>query len=739
MYHHATQTSLPICISDPNKLQELQEENELLRGKIRGYLTLGNLFLEKKDECQALQEENLALKKTLEELQNTNRMDQEIEKTQKVPIKDQTPVPPNCVNKSEKQQPTEQFPSYIHNSVPASNSSPGKCDSEWTQPSEHDKMPTQESLSYENPTRKSRSTVNSESSSSFERIDPSPSVSFLGNINGQPNSSPNLNRQLSTKVNYSSEASLNLMEFPSMSESNHVISSPQEELFDPPIAPNEDNKDEEIILSIKVSQVAVAMDLTTDGPAEKMRKFLEELVPEIEKQEEETQKYKTCNLALKEEVDNLKSDRQSLLQKIQVLEHQVNNLSMGSSMSSQTQVLDWEQHRQTGRQKMENGMVVGRDQELEKLQRETQKWRDYFSQWTRDKEKLKGENDKLKAEIANFKTQDLKRQEEFDKILLNAKERTTEAEAQREEVQQKLDRLILRMAALEAEVHEKTEVISQLNRDKNILDAEVTALRRTGNGIGMMDMSGNRSNEDLQQENAVLREQLTVFKEDFDRERSDRASAQSAKDDLRKELETEQRKNRALQDQLKQSERHLRSVDKKVNHYMTENTQLMKENQRLKKELQHEKERNAQQQYYQMMNRPPAPEYMTPYRAQPESDPMAKPVPPYMFQTGYPHNVMGEFSRPQMSNKAQLSPEQLPGAWGCPHCTYTNHPSRTVCEICGNIFTKEELQNFYHQNSNHSQPLMARGDTLTPSGEDPPDLCTDSGLKAAAAAAVNCH
>lgn len=35
------------------------------------------------------------------------------------------------------------------------------------------------------------------------------------------------------------------------------------------------------------------------------------------------------------------------------------------------------------------------------------------------------------------------------------------------------------------------------------------------------------------------------------------------------------------------------------------------------------------------------------------------------------------------------------------------------------------------------QPLMARGDTVTPSGEDPPDLCTDSGLKAAAA--VNCH
>jgi hypothetical protein len=61
-------------------------------------------------------------------------------------------------------------------------------------------------------------------------------------------------------------------------------------------------------------------------------------------------------------------------------------------------------------------------------QREVQKWRDLFGQWTRDKEKLKAESDKLKAEIASFKSQDEKRQEEFDKILLNAKERTTEAE-----------------------------------------------------------------------------------------------------------------------------------------------------------------------------------------------------------------------------------------------------------------------------------------------------------------------
>ena len=43
MYNIATQTSLPF-LSDAEKLKELQEENELLRGKIRGYLTLGGLI-----------------------------------------------------------------------------------------------------------------------------------------------------------------------------------------------------------------------------------------------------------------------------------------------------------------------------------------------------------------------------------------------------------------------------------------------------------------------------------------------------------------------------------------------------------------------------------------------------------------------------------------------------------------------------------------------------------------------
>jgi hypothetical protein len=40
MSHHATQTSLPLP-NNARELHQLQEENQLLQGKIRGYLTLG--------------------------------------------------------------------------------------------------------------------------------------------------------------------------------------------------------------------------------------------------------------------------------------------------------------------------------------------------------------------------------------------------------------------------------------------------------------------------------------------------------------------------------------------------------------------------------------------------------------------------------------------------------------------------------------------------------------------------
>jgi uncharacterized OB-fold protein len=42
------------------------------------------------------------------------------------------------------------------------------------------------------------------------------------------------------------------------------------------------------------------------------------------------------------------------------------------------------------------------------------------------------------------------------------------------------------------------------------------------------------------------------------------------------------------------------------------------------------------------------------------------------------------------SNRERYPSEQQPGAWNCDDCTYSNHPSRTVCEMCGKIRSQGE-------------------------------------------------
>ena len=48
------------------------------------------------------------------------------------------------------------------------------------------------------------------------------------------------------------------------------------------------------------------------------------------------------------------------------------------------------------------------------------------------------------------------------------------------------------------------------------------------------------------------------------------------------------------------------------------------------------------------------------------------------------------FTGNAQSNRERYPSEQQPGAWNCDDCTYSNHPSRTVCEMCGKIRSQGE-------------------------------------------------
>lgn len=67
-----------------------------------------------------------------------------------------------------------------------------------------------------------------------------------------------------------------------------------------------------------------------------------------------------------------------------------------------------------------------------------------------------------------------------------------------------------------------------------------------------------RQQQELQTEVEVLRQQLLVFQEDFDRERQDRATAQSLRDDLKKKCDQ-------MRKQLRHTEVKLASAETQVN------------------------------------------------------------------------------------------------------------------------------------------------------------------------------
>ncbi|KAK3089498.1 hypothetical protein FSP39_004099, partial [Pinctada imbricata] len=195
-----------------------------------------------------------------------------------------------------------------------------------------------------------------------------------------------------------------------------------------------------------------------------------------------------------------------------------------------------------------------------------------------------------------------------------------------------------------------------------------------------------------------LCEQLTVFKEDFDKERTDRAQAQASKADIQKKLDSEKRETSRLKRDIQNLQRQLKVTEDNVQQTLRQNQALQQENTNLRTQIR--RDRSTATNMYQPYH-PPPPHPMGYHNhaahvpTHPETEPYEGPVPPYMFNrdTRYMNGYGNE-----ISNRQAVPPEQMPGSWMCPQCTYYNHPKRTVCEMCGQVYTAP-----YHSTSNVSQ------------------------------------
>ncbi|XP_033735546.1 uncharacterized protein LOC117324040 [Pecten maximus] len=491
-------------------------------------------------------------------------------------------------------------------------------------------------------------------------------------IDGPTKGSPATQKEL-TSYDVPNIGSLNLMNF-------------EDNILYPPTGGKVDDHAVDQLISIQVRA-----DLATDGPTQNIKKYVEDhLLPMIQKMEEENKR--------KEEQWN--GEKTTLLEKIQQMEIGQSKNQTPSQSFSENQMSGWNVVQRTEVMKPSDvKMLEEHNKQLadanrswqafyEKRQTEQQKTANYY------KEQFAG----MTQEINKMKVQDEQKRAEFQKMLFEAKQKQIDEEALKEELQ-----------------HYKSKVESlerQLEQIRpGILQGNMNALHIAGTaGPPEFNITNGRSLHELQVEIDTLRCQLTVFQEDFDRERNDRAQAQAAKESLKEQLESVKQELNFTRNQLKQNERQTRLAENNCQEAHREKDKLRQQITELKNTLRREKEANAMHlqrpfpmqfqpgpQHPGYLNHQPVPQHLNhpgpltngsphiePSRvaAQPQTDPFAQPVPPYMVNTHQRSSASGVTQPPQDFNFQRADPSHS-GEWQCERCTYNNHPTRTICEVCG--------------------------------------------------------
>lgn len=746
MTEYACQTSLDKTQSlvAIEELKKLKEENFILQGKIRGYATLGSLLREQKEECAKLKKMNEELTKKVHFSPGAGSISQEESKNHVMngDIGTKQNKPGEIQSQTIKSENIDvslhsvQISNGIHDSITQNKNQEITNDASWTEqmsgvaypPNDifktikTDKYPTQESISLN-----SANDLNQE-------LAKLPKHQMGMTLNGNGNlHTKTVVRSTSTVVHVGSDSnskSLNLMEFPSEKSdqsaektSNFKVvtaSSSQSssiQILKPSMS--RQGSRSETALSLHVSEIMKG-DLGTDGPTTKMKKMLEDILPDLTRIEEENERLKNENKRFHEE-------NSRLLKKLQQLELQINNVSPAESLSSQTHVVDWEYVRKTDlpkstqpeKESTQTTENITRLQKLEQQNREllqaNSRWEKMFREIRSDQEvktkKYEIETETLRKQLNKMRLEDENRRREFDNILLTTKNRLEDEESAKEALQAQLTEYQATCEQLQKDKRELEESLSAINREHLSREAELNVLRQGigGDSIQAIHLS---SDSELRTEIAVLREQLTVFQEDFDRERQDRAKAQSEKDDLHKQLGKLRTENHKLVDQNKRYLAQLQTAEVNVKEAIEESTKLNSINIELRNKV--------RQLESQLLSRPSP---FTPaiisgrplsQMVQPETDPYARPSPPYLFQTTI-NSGNGQ------TNRERYPSEQQPGAWNCDDCTYSNHPSRTVCEMCGKI-RSQGGNSIAVQHTSSSPVLWRRGEN----GEQN-DLSTDCG------------
>ncbi|XP_067673165.1 TNFAIP3-interacting protein 1-like isoform X2 [Haliotis asinina] len=780
-----------------DRIKRLENENKVLHGRIRGYKTLGDLLQEAKEENKKLVEAQRLLKLKLDTCTSINGLDSDLETTTTHEPEPTQNTDTSMTQITETEGKAEaQMESSLDPGLPTVTERSVASSVENVETNEmHGSIrvvtPMQESLV--------------DTQNDLSRTETGKVISKGGNMI----QNLELDSDRYEEPEYEKVGHQMAYKPGSMSSLSVISSGPDEKYNFPSLSSGSSRRVQDVRpktyseyepkpidseLSVQMKNMLLMQSTEEPELAAKFRKMSEDIAKTEEDAKrfknlaytfaQENQRLKTSTAMALKELKNqnfeLREENKRLITRIKKLEHDRDQLPVSSEpLTSQTRFAGWVAvERPQGKARVEEELIQqGPDTSLpddldtvmsnvrclKKENRELKqanqswniRWQELNQQWELKVKDMRSQVDSYKQEMRELQKREKQIQLDCERMVQDAKTKAYEEETAKEEALTKFHQCSTQKRSLQDQVGELQARLEVAIRDKHSLEAELSVLKSRYQGnmrSGQFGMERNR--EDLTTEIEVLRQQLTVFEEDFDRERQDRAAAQSVRDDLQTTLDKIKgdkedilRRNKLLEQKLKSHESTMQQTLQRNESLQTQVRELQGENRRLR-------ESSIPQFQANMMN-PTYPRYQN--QPQFQNMPMYPNAP---MQGGFsPQGQMGMpgfmpqspqgFNQPfmNMSNApfqhygsgrqvggAQTTPV-MPNQWTCQFCTFSNIPSRTVCEMCGKI--RRPQQTGYSSSGHGStEPVLMSRDVIhpppLPRGQDVPDesgdLVTDNGL-----------
>ncbi|KAK3770731.1 hypothetical protein RRG08_011776 [Elysia crispata] len=221
--------------------------------------------------------------------------------------------------------------------------------------------------------------------------------------------------------------------------------------------------------------------------------------------------------------------------------------------------------------------------------------------------------------------------------------------------------------------NEKEELASRLKaaeEEIKKLRAEIVSLENKAKD--KKEKEGNSRYKEKDTQIGLLKEQMTVFLQDFDKEKKEKKLFQERL--VQKENEIERLKIE-LQQRVKSLQTEVRSKEDKIKANNRDLNRLQFRVAELLDEVKKEKRRANSERSAEAMA-------LQPYIAQQAGAPPSAGKASLVYPSSSGAHLAKLYGS-QFGIGHRQGPEEFPGAWTCPDCTYINYPDRTVCDICG--------------------------------------------------------